>query len=817
MFTRISRLCLWLAVSLVAACGTEKADTTIKIVGGQVSNDSQSPVVTFTLAGGSVAGSSFSRSCTATRIGDREFLTAASCLDRFYSANAKLALMLTGDGKMLSKLEIEGIRFHPKYDAVAGENSFYNVASFTLKSTTPDLETSVGTAVLEKGTKPQPGSAIRIYGGGCESVKDDGSCGSASSWTKKAIKVLETKVMENSEVTGTQAEGFFFSDKSDGFIAGEDLGGPVFQPVGQKMWRLVGVNAFPRLLFQKVPAYIWIGHADVFDFVKNTGSGNSGSDTALAAEIASTIKQIDEELAKCSENQTPAVAMTRANPASSSFSTPFARTVSSNPCPQEPAAREARIRALYLAKSYALAAQEALKQGKTEEAKDLLERSKEMLGYALMITEFIVDFTPLGRVKDAAECLTGYKAFPELEEGAEGETTKVFKMQKLEPIDQVFSCVGALGLDERLLKFVGGYLSKFEVFQRAAGYMEDIMGRILAPADALLKKLDAKYQKLKSAVFRERLSDSLAKVRRGLGANASQADVEEFMDVAAKLDLSEPHQLENLASFLGQPTEVKKLRAVVDGLTAEQAELLGIAKGRIPGLNTEDTVDLIKSLESSGICIVVGLEAKRSIPGRVLDFLFPTAYAAKVDNSCFKKRFDDFVKAYALNQHWNFKQFAHVLFGDFVEENGKVMLKGGMHTAFALDRFIQLNSAKGVHLKIVDVEFIPTTNNSVDTIYRKILPNGITRVQPPHSFMKQPISVVDETTGLQSTGIKTLFPDTMSPEDVAKLGNQLPTFANTEKMRIVEATLNDVTYTLQIVVDPATKKTITFYPNWNQL
>jgi hypothetical protein len=117
---------------------------------------------------------------------------------------------------------------------------------------------------------------------------------------------------------------------------------------------------------------------------------------------------------------------------------------------------------------------------------------------------------------------------------------------------------------------------------------------------------------------------------------------------------------------------------------------------------------------------------------------------------------------------------------------------------------------------MINVDSIPDATMSPDTIYRKILPNGITRVQPPASMMKQPIAVVDELSGMQSTGIKTLFPDSMPPEDVAKLGNQLPTFVNSEKLRFVEASLNGVVYKLQLVVDLRTKKTITFYPNWNQ-
>jgi hypothetical protein len=795
------------------ACGAETPDTSIKIVGGQASSDDMSPVVTFTLAGGSVAGSSLSRSCTAARIGDREFVTAASCLDRFYSANAKLAFMLAANGKMLSKLEIESIRFHPKYEAVAGENSHFNVATFSLKTTSPDLETSVGTAVLEAAPKPQPGSLIRIYGGGCEAVKEDGSCASASSWTKKTIKVLETQVTENSEVAGSQADGFFFSDKSAGFIAGDDLGGPVFQTLGQKKWRLVGINAFPRLLFQKVPAYIWVGHQETFDFVRNRTPGNSGSDAALASEISSVIKQIDEELAKCSENQTPAVAMTRTRPAASSFVTPFARTMSSSPCPKDPAAREARIRALYLAKSFALAAQDALKQGKTEEAKALLERSKEMLGYALMITEFIVDFTPLGRVKDGAECLTGYKAFPELEEGAEGAATKVFKMKKLEPVDQVFSCVGALGLDERLLKFVGGYLTKFDVFRRAVGHLEDIVGKVLSPADILLKKLDAKYQKIKTAIFRDRLSESLVKVRMALGPDATQADVEEYMELAAQLNLQDPDQLVSLVSFLGSPNEIKKLKGIVSKLSAEEAELLGLAKGRIPSLDAEETVEVIRSIEAGNFCEVMSASSVWSIPGRIIDFLIPSAYANVVSNECFRRRFDAFIRAYAINQHWNFKAFTHVLFGEFVEENGKYMLKGGMHTDYALKRFIALNKQKNVSLEIVDVDVIPMVNNTADKIYRKVLSNGVVRIQPPRSFMKQNPTRIDAVTNEASQGIKTLFPTEMSPEDIAKLGNQLPVFSAGPS--VVEVKLGDKVYKLELVLRP-NKETITFYPDWNQ-
>lgn len=816
MFTRISRICFWLVFSMLAACGVETPYSTIDIVGGQVSNDVQSPVVTFTLAGGSVAGSSFSRSCTATRIGDREFLTAASCLDRFYSANAKLALMLAGNGKMLSKLEIEGIRFHPKYDAVAGENSFYNVASFTLKATTPDLETSVGTAVLEQGAKPQPGSTIRIYGGGCESVKDDGSCASASSWTKKSIKMLETKVTENSEVSGTQAEGFFFSDKSAGFIAGDDLGGPVFQPVGQKIWRLVGVNAFPRLLFQKVPAYIWVGHVDIFDFVKNPTSENSGSDTALASEIASTIKQIDEELAKCSENQTPAISMTLPRPVSSSFSAPFARTMTSSPCPKEPAAREARIRALYLAKSFALAAQEALKQGKTEEAKALLERSKEMLSYALMITEFIVDFTPLGRVKDGAECLTGYKAFPELEEGAEGETTKVFKMKKLERIDQVFSCVGALGLDERLLKYVGGYLTKFEVFRKAVGYVEDFIGKLLTPADTLLKKLDTKYQRIKSAVFREKLSDSLARVKKGLGPNATQADVEEFMDVAGKLNLESPDQLEGLASYLGHPDEVKKLNASIEGVSAEEAQLVGFAKGRMPDLDVDEVVDLAKTLEMSDICRVAARSAALTLPQKILDFVFPTAYAANLSD-CAQTEFKKFITAYLSNRKWALADFKHVMFGDIILKGDKWVLDGGMHTSYALQRLIALNQKQGKILKIRDFTGdLPFENISADEIYRQVVPNGTIRVLLPQAYITQTLAKgVDPQDGSKIWyGIKTLFPDSFEAADIAKLADQVP-LGSKLASDYVETALNGVKIRVKLVMNK--QGTVrSFYPDWFQ-
>jgi hypothetical protein len=815
MVTRISRLCLWFVFALVAACGVETPDSTIDIVGGQVSNDVQSPVVTFTLAGGSVAGSSFSRSCTATRIGDREFLTAASCLDRFYSANAKLALMLAGNGKMLSKLEVEGIRFHPKYDAVAGENSFYNVASFSLKATTPDLETSVGTAVLEQAAKPQLGSTIRIFGGGCESVKDDGSCASASSWTKKIIKVLETKVTENSEVTGSQSEGLFFSDKNAGFIVGDDVGGPVFQPVGQKIWRLVGINAFPRLLFQKVPAYIWVGHVDIFDFVKNPASENSGTDMALAAEIASTIKQIDDELAKCSENQTPVVAMTLPR-RSSSFSAPLARTVASSPCPKDPAAREARIRALYLAKSFALAAQEALKQGNAEEAKALLERSKEMLNYALMITEFIVDFTPLGRVKDGAECLTGYKAFPELEEGAEGETTKVFKMKKLERIDQVFSCVGALGLDERLLKYVGGYLTKFEVFRKAVGYVEDFIGKLLTPADTLLKKLDTKYQRLKSAVFREKLSDALARVKKGLGQNATQADVEEFMDVAGRLNLESPDQLEGLASFLGNPNEVKKLKTSIEGLSAEEAQLVGFAKGRMPDLSVDEVLDLAKTLDISDICRVTSRSAALTFPQKILDFVLPTAYAITLSD-CAQTEFKKFITAYLSNRKWELADFKHVMFGDFILKGDKWVLDGGMHTSYALQRLIALNQKQGKILKIKDFSGdLPFENTSVDEIYRQVLSNGTVRILLPQSYINQYLAKgVDPNDGSKIWyGIKTLFPDSFEAADVGKLADQVP-LGSKLASDYVETTLNGIKIRVKLVMNK--QGTVrSFYPDWLQ-
>ncbi|RYZ90333.1 MAG: trypsin-like serine protease, partial [Proteobacteria bacterium] len=228
MKRRWPSLALMSFLFILQACGVETKDSRLGIIGGQVWNKTPSPVIAYTVvAGSSVSGPAFSRTCTATRVSDTDFITAANCFDNYLSNNGKLAFISASTGDRLSGIAIKSFRNHEAFDPTSDTGS-NNIAIFTIAESTPKLNETVLKADIDL-TRPATAQAIEVFGGGCESVNAEGACASKSTWLGGVIKSFQTKVVERDDLPANLSGKFFFSNNADGSFAGDDLGGPVFK------------------------------------------------------------------------------------------------------------------------------------------------------------------------------------------------------------------------------------------------------------------------------------------------------------------------------------------------------------------------------------------------------------------------------------------------------------------------------------------------------------------------------------------------------------------------------------------------------------
>jgi hypothetical protein len=717
----ITSIVMGLTLCLTQACSDESLDSDLGIVGGQsLSTSDKTPAVGLLIRSQGTAGVFTTKTCTASRIGENQFITVASCLDGWLKFSEKLAFVVTSDGKRYSSLEIDALRLHPNYDAEKGSNSPFNVALFNLKSLPIEFALNVPIAKPDFG-QPSPGTSIKVIGAGCEAADADGTCKGPHT-ILKYLKQLTTNIVATpQEAESAESDRYFFSNSASGFFADGDLGGPALSQQGSE-WFVKGIASYTKPLFTRYQAYIWLGKSDVKTFLGQAAPAvskdeiteqiqNIFRDAAAALENCGVDARAYQSLAPYSKNSgNPVISLLRiparpSNVASSSST----QALSLKPCPSDPTQKEAFIQTILLATAYAEMAKAALDAGNVDDARDLLEMAKKTLEIALKVAEFGIGLTPYGRVIDAIKCGTKHEVVP--------------KFEKIEGADLFFTCMSALGLDERVMKLVGKYVGKTKLGQQLFGAAENWINKL----GDLTEKLATLTKRASIATFgtvKESLSIVLKKVQKALGKDAIYQDTEDLMAIANRLQLSTPDEITNLAGALASPDEVKRLTTLLASRSDFDAKLLGLAKKKAPGINSEEFLSFLDEVKGSGACTLLTENTRTGVLYRLLDVLVPSAYADTSTDKCvqdlitklieiadakgimnssglknllvttraledagFKGTLDDFRK---LTTEWKFDSnsngVVHTLFGEF-EDAAKI--SGGLHTQKGLDRFVQ--------------------------------------------------------------------------------------------------------------------------------
>jgi hypothetical protein len=717
----ITSIVMGLTLCLTQACSDESMDSDLGIVGGQsLSSNDKTPAVGLLIRSQGTAGVFTTKTCTASRIGEKQFITVASCLDGWLKFSEKLAFVVTSDGKRYSSLEIDSLRLHPNYDAEKGSNSPFNVAQFTLKSLPIEFALNVPIAKPDFGPAT-PGTSIKVIGAGCEAAEADGTCKGPHT-ILKYLKQLSTNIVSTpQEAESTESDRYFFSNSASGFFADGDLGGPALSQQGSD-WFVKGIASYTKPLFTRYQAYIWLGKSDVKTFIVQEAPAvpkdeiteqiqSIFRDAAAALENCGVDARAYQSLAPYSKNSgNPVISLLRIPARSSDVAASSStRALNLKPCPSDPAQKEAFIQTILMATAYAEMAKAALDAGNVDDARDLLEMAQKTLEIALKIAEFGIGLTPYGRVIDAIKCGTKHEVVP--------------KFEKIEGADLFFTCMSALGLDERVMRLVGKYVGKTKLGQQLFGAAENWINR-LGDLTEKLATLTKRAGIASVGTVKESLSVVLKKVQKALGKDAVYQDTEDLMALANRLQLSKPDEITNLAGALASPDEVKRLTNLLASRSDFDAKLLGLAKKKAPGINSEEFLSFLDEVKGSRACTLLTGNARTGVINRLLEVLVPSAYADTSTDKCvqdlitklieiadakgimnssglknllittraledagFKGTLDDFRR---FTQEWKFDSnsngVVHTLFGEF-EDAAKI--SGGLHTQKGLDRFVQ--------------------------------------------------------------------------------------------------------------------------------
>ena len=504
---------IFILMALLFGCGVDEDPTELDIVGGEIAS-SPAPAIGLLIKSKSLGSEAFfTKTCTAARIQYNLFLTSAQCLAQNSRNQEDIIIVRSASGKMHRGLSFDKVNIHPRYDSVIDDpKSPHNVGVFSLKGALESLEGDVPIGSLG-WQKPSVDAKVTTYGAGCDKAASDGTCQSQHTILRH-LKVLSTTVVEPSQAP--VSERFFYTKRADGYHADGDVGGPVFNESGE----IIGVNSYTSVGFDRLPTYLSLAHPEITAFLGNEPLNPGDQVIGLVAEAQAAIVEIEEAIEfteNCPVSDLIIPPVVSNQPVSSSVlldgsTVSMSREANAEAnCPKFTSGqKDVRLKVLRTALGLAQQAELAARAGDEQAARELLDAAKSLLAFGLDIG---VGFTPLGKFKDLAECLTGYAL--DTKELLSGQLAYT----KLDGSDQAFACIGLISVNSKVAKAVAEFAEKTPVWRKVVSFYGTFKDYFAKQSERLRKIL-----RVGSKLEPENVREALVEAKTLLKSNSKFGD-----------------------------------------------------------------------------------------------------------------------------------------------------------------------------------------------------------------------------------------------------------------------------------------------------
>lgn len=583
-----------ISVFILMGCGYENEQgLNPKIVGGEkATSDMRVPGVGVLFRTGTVSGGSAyaTKVCTAARVGDLTFLTSGNCLYEYYKYDGALVLMRSTK-KVYHGVNITQIKIHPEY--LKRIDPSYNVGLFKIDKLPSGFDVPIAT--FDFNQKPGINDTIATIGAGCEKADSEGKCLGGPTITSY-LKYLISNVVA-APATRDDFSDYFFGDQEDGHIADGDIGGPVFNNRISTDLKIVGVNSYAMDNSRTIPAYLWVGSPKIKNFLLDIKfNKEQGYSSPFEKEVLTVLKNSYWGLEKCGyDTQKHAIfrGVKEAIQRPEGGVEPPSDVAFSLRCSADQYGKMAQQRTLLASAALAEEALELYRQSLNEsnptKKRELQEDAQEMLNLAKdifkVVLEIGIGLSPLGRAKDFTECIIGVSLIPDFE--------------KLSTVDRAFACIGALSIDQKILKILTKYMVKSGLWAKIV-YQFDRFADYLKPLVDRLARIKVKLPGLADKQINGLIDD----LREVGGKKLTTGQAEEIIDAANNLGITKKGmkayaRIHNALDTLPNGLKVKRIH---EGAAPDKIAIIGRSMGNRKikpiqvGVN-----DAASHLESKGI------------------------------------------------------------------------------------------------------------------------------------------------------------------------------------------------------------------------
>ncbi len=228
------------------------------------------------------------------------------------------------------------------------------------------------------------------------------------------------------------------------------------------------------------------------------------------------------------------------------------------------------------------------------------------------------------------------------------------------------------------------------------------------------------------------------------------------------------------------------------------ADTLESGRRKIPDLKENEVKEVLRDLDLSYGCTLLSSTHQTSRTNAIdLIFGVSIAFADTSEEECFRQIFTEIVNN--AGQYWSLSGYKHVLRGELYDVAGATKLAGGLHTQKGLNEFIFRNKKHGLSYDIVEVSTFSERNLDPNKLLVRRLPNGVREVQfPREAFINSDAAQISLPTsdGRRIRHIKTLWPESFTPEDIATAAKEAIMKAGPNPPGVLQGVYKGIPFTL---------------------